>query len=146
MDIDISLLFKTINSLKLGVSLISAISNGKVICSTINRGPINGSIFIQFMRKVNRRGKNKYILVDNATIHKTKELKDYMKDKTNKLIYNVPYNPKTNPIEQVFNKSKITVRQRLCDTYSKLERAINYSLKSITSNDLDNFYNYSFNV
>lgn len=129
---------------RLGISLITAISNNKVICSTINRGSVNSSVFIEFMKKLNRKVKNKSILVDNAPVHRSKKVKEYMKDKSHKFLYNVPYNPKTNPIEQVFNKSKICVKQRLCDTFDRLIRSINYSLKSITSKDLSNFYKHSF--
>lgn len=94
------------NNKRLKVSLILAISNNKVICSTILKGSVNGSIFTTFLKKVNRRAKNKYLLMDNARIHKSKEVKKYVDKTTNKCLFNVPYNPHTNPIEQVFNKSK----------------------------------------
>jgi len=136
--------FRQRNNKRLKISLILAISNNKVICSTIVKGSVNGSIFKTFLKKVNRRVKNKYLLMDNARIHKSKEVKEYIDKTTNKCLFNVPYNPHTNPIEQVFNKSKAIIKEKMSDTYDRLIRSVKYTLNNITSNDLNNFYINSF--
>jgi len=136
--------FEQKNNKRLKVSLICAISNNKVICSTISKDSVNSNIFHSFIKKVNRRIKNKYLLMDNARIHKTKLVMDEITKGKNKCIFNVPYNPHTNPIEQVFNKSKIIIKDKLSDTYERLIRSIKYTLNNITDNDLNNFYVNSF--
>jgi transposase len=49
---------------------------------------------------------NDTILMDNAIIHRTVEVKEFLKDNNIKTIYNVPYSPQFNPIELVINVIK----------------------------------------
>lgn len=53
--------------------------------------------------------------------------------KSNKLLYNVPYNPKTNQIEQFFNKIKTFVRKENTSTYTKLTKAIDKTINTVTT-------------
>ena len=50
--------------------------------------------------------------------HHAKKVKRHMEGKTNKIKYNVSYSPKTNPIEQVFNKIKAYVTKEKTTTKS----------------------------
>lgn len=136
--------FRNNNNRRLKISLLLAVSNRKVICKTIVKGSVNSNIFSQFIKKVNRRVKNKHLLMDNARIHRSKKVTDMIKKSTNKQLFNVPYNPQTNPIEKVFNKSKILIKEKLSDTYERLLRSIKYTLNNVTGNDLSNFYINSF--
>ena len=139
-----SVMFRNNSNKRLKVSLLLAVSNSKVICRTIVKGSVNSNIFSQFIKTVNRRVKNKHLLMDNARIHRAKKVTDIIKTSSNKQLFNVPYNPQTNPIEQVFNKSKILIKEKLSDTYKRLVRSIKYTLNNITRNDLNNFYINSF--
>ena len=40
--------------------------------------------------------------MNNATIHKTKKFIEYCKEDKVNILYNVPYNPESNPIEMIF--------------------------------------------
>ena len=55
----------------------------------------------------------------------------------------MPYNPETNPIEQMFNKLKTNVRLEYTGTITQLTDAIKYSLGMITSIDLGCYYKHS---
>ena len=83
--------------------------------------------------------------MDNARTHHAKIIKKHMIGKSNKILYNVPYNPKTNPIEQVFSKIKNSVRRENTEQECYLRNAIIRAEESITTTDLNNFYNHSFN-
>jgi transposase len=43
----------------------------------------------------------KHLLMDNAKIHHTKKLKEYINKKNIKVLYNIPYCPEFNPIENI---------------------------------------------
>ena len=44
--------------------------------------------------------------MDNASIHKTKELKEILNHKKYNVVYTPPYSPEFNPIEMVFGNIK----------------------------------------
>lgn len=67
-----------------------------------------------------------------------------MSNKSNKIIYNVAYNPKTNPVEQAFNKIKAYVVKEDTSTFEKLSKAIIDGINTITSTDLKYYFTNSF--
>mgnify|MGYP000980155621 CR=1 FL=1 len=89
---------------------------------------------------------NKNILLDNATIHKTKSfIKIAKKGKIN-LIYNIPYHSEFNPIENIFS----LLRKKLQNTEIKnekdiIETTLNFS-HEISENKLENIFNHSFKL
>ena len=111
------------------ISLICSITNKKILHYEIHNTSVNKNVFINYVKKINKKSNRKYILLDNARVHHSNDLKKYMINKSNKLLYNVPYNPETNPIEQMFNKVKQFVRKEDTSTYCKLIKAINKSIK-----------------
>ena len=67
-----------------------------------------------------------------------------MENKTNKILFNVAYNPETNPIELVFGKIKKYVEKSPTQTIKQLLSSINKAIKTISPNDLRNYYFHSF--
>lgn len=102
------------NLYKKRFSLLMAISNKRVMLYGLFKGSINGEIFLNFIQELIDEYDNQYtLLVDNATIHHTKILTSYVKDKNISIVYNIPYNPETNPIEMCFSPIKVKVRLTL---------------------------------
>ena len=85
------------------VSLIAAINNKKIIKYELHKQNITGDKYLKFIRELNYKNKNKHLLMDNAKIHHTEKLKAYVKKKNMNIIYNIPYCPQFNPIENVKN-------------------------------------------
>ena len=144
---------------RINVSLICSVTNKKVIHYEIHKTSVNRDVFINYIKKVNKKGNRKHILLDNARIHHAKDLIKYMNNKTNKLLYNIPYNPETNPkksliskvtnfnllpIEQMFNKIKSFVKKENTSTYKNLVKAIDKSIKTITADNLNYYFSNSF--
>ena len=73
--------------------------------------------------------------MDNARIHHYSKIKEFTNINPKiKLIYNVPYNPETNPIELVFNDiNKILKKKKIND--DNLFDKINKSLIVINKNN-----------
>jgi transposase len=85
------------------------------------------------------------ILLDNARIHHSNIVKEYMSTLKSTLLFNVPYSPELNPIEKVFAKSKNIVKLFDNNGIDKnLIKNIKKSFNLITSTDLNNFYENSF--
>lgn len=82
-------------------SLLVAISNKQCMKYKLyEKGSVNGDRFNEFMKELCSKIKNKLIILDNAKIHKTNEIKDIIKKSGNDAIYTVPYHPRLNCIEQ----------------------------------------------
>lgn len=139
-----STIFIKKSGVRTSTSLICAISEQKVVYYEIHNGSIDSHIYLNFLKNLNKRCRNKTYLMDNARIHHSKIIKKHMEGLTNKILYNVPYSPKTNPIEQSFSKIKINVKQENTETLPKLVIAITTSIDNITKNDLVNYYKHSF--
>ena len=132
-------------SIRTSISLICAINNKKVIYYEIIKGSVNSTIYLQFLKNLNKRCKHKYYLMDNCRTHHAKIVKEHMNKVTNNILYNVPYSPETNPIEQFFNKVKTYVRKENTETMANIINAIHDAIKTVTPSDLNNFFKHSFN-
>jgi transposase len=97
-------------------SLIMGISTNGEYVFKINEGPTNTKSFGNF---VDLCPKECSILLDNASIHKTKFLKDKALYNDQKLLFIPPYTPECNPIENVFSVIKNLFRKKLIDLNTK---------------------------
>lgn len=126
-------------------SVISGISNDRVILTKIIKGSINRFQFMDFMKEIIEKTDKKYkFLMDNALIHKTKILSELMNSHKREIIYNIPYSPEYNPIEMVFSKVKSMVRRRRQnELIDNLKRNIMYGFNKITKKDLRGYFRKS---
>lgn len=82
----------------------------------------------------------RYIVMDNATIHKTDEIKYYIKERGYKAIYLPPYSPFLNPIEEFWAKVRrdcLTVKDNLSDRITE-------AAKKVTEPDCQGYIRHSF--
>ena len=49
-----------------------------------------GDKYLKFIREINYKNKGRHLLMDNASIHHTKKLKEYINKKNFNVIYNIP--------------------------------------------------------
>ena len=86
----------------------------------IKRGGIDSNRMIDFINKfINGKYKNKLIILDNASSHRNKLVKDVIK-KYNNLLYAVSYQHYTNAIEGYFNVLKSRLQKKKGLTYDEL--------------------------
>lgn len=126
-------------------TLICAINNNKVIDYKIIKNSANGEIYLEFIKSICSKVKNKILLMDNARIHHYHKLKEYMKSNSNKILYNVPYMPEYNPIEKCFsiiknkikrNKSEINLKEKIIKEIKNIKSCY---LKKIYINTFKDF-------
>jgi len=137
---------KKIKATKYRYTLICGISNKKVINTRMVKNSANGESFIKFLEDLIKKlqtTKKYYLLLDNARIHHTKKLKDYINSISNiEIIYNVPYMPEYNPIEYVFNDLKKYLRNFII-TKSNIMKKVGIGIKKVNKNNLIKYYNNS---
>jgi transposase len=73
--------------------------NGKVM--TLRADKINRFSFLKFLKKLMHYHKRVFLIVDNASWHKTKEIKEFLFENYRRLriAYFPPYSPEYNPSE-----------------------------------------------
>lgn len=129
-------------------TLTSAVSCNKMIHYDIIKGSSNGENFLKFMKALIKKfsaDDTYYIIMNNARIHYYKKFKKYISKKTNiKIIYNIPYSPETNPIEQIFNDIKNYLKNIIINNNNIVDEIKN-SFITIKKNNLKSYFNKSLN-
>lgn len=127
-------------------TLTLAVSNNKIIGHSLVNGSSNNIIFKNFLQtQVLPKIRNSVILMDNVRFHHSKNVVDLVNSTSNSIIYNVPYNPDTNPIEFVFSIIKNFVRKSMTNSNNSLDKSILDSFKLVTSYKLKNIFSHSLN-
>jgi len=132
------------NVLQKRVSLIVAMNNKKIIKSELYEQNISGDKFLKFIREINYKHKNKHLLMDNAKIHHTKKLKEYINKKNIKVLYNIPYCPEFNPIENVNSMIRNNVRYNKNTTFDDIKNALHEFKNKDHKKEFQNIYNSTF--
>lgn len=128
-------------------SLLVATSNTKIIDFTIVEKGIKQDKFIEFITKLKRKDKNnvKSYFIDNAKIHKTKKVNNYIKKNNMHFIYNAPYHSEFNPIEYVFSLLKKIISKNISKSYLDIVESMLKLKNTITPTILNNIFKHSFN-
>lgn len=132
------------NILQKKVSLIVAMNNKKIIKYELYEENISGVKYLQFIRELNYKNKGKYLLMDNAKIHHTKKLKEYVKKKDINVLYNIPYCPEFNPIENVNSMIRNDVRYNKNSTFDDIKNVLEIFRNKDHKKEFQNIYKSTF--
>ncbi len=123
-------------------TIICGISNKKCIHYKIVKNSAKKEDFYNFIKDLTLNIENKSLLLDNARIHHSRIIKQYVNTTSNKLLFNIPYNPETNPIEMYFSKFKRLVRSR-SDNENNLIKNINKLIHKTKSFEINKYFKKS---
>jgi transposase len=136
-----------VNALKKRYTLICAISNKRIIQYKIINGSANAEHFKDFLMDLTKTVENKYLLMDNARIHHSKLVKEYVSNTSNKQLFNVPYMPQYNPIEHIFSILKDHIRKiKINGNGNKLKNGMEHKLKKISKKIINNCFIKSLTI
>lgn len=130
--------------------IIGAIDISNLDVVQADKPKVNGEYIIEFLEKLeaNTEGKDKvYLICDNAGYHKSKIVKEHLKNSKIELIYLPPYSPNLNPIERLwkFMHSKTTIN-RYYENFEKFSEKIEQFFVDIAKyrNELRKLINDNF--
>jgi transposase len=93
------------------VSLLCMITNDGIFSFKLFNGSVNTERFVQFIEEnVTRSVTRKYVIMDNASIHKSNIVKAKFLEKNYMVKYLPAYSPQLNPIEEFFGALKNNYR------------------------------------
>jgi DDE superfamily endonuclease len=80
---------------------------------------------------------NRYtILMDNATIHKTKIFKEYVEKNEISIVYNIPYNP----IEMIFSPLKRYTKNHKTNSFESINNSVINYINNINKKSLKKMF------
>ena len=129
-------------------TLITAISNKKPIAYKLLKGSANTEIFNKFIinNVLPKISKGDTLFMDNAKIHKSNLLANYIRDSDFHLLFNIPYSPEFNPIELFQNVIKSHIKSNDIDNINDIRKAIDQHFKKYTKATLNDFYNHTYKM
>ena len=103
----------------------------------------NALTTIEHFKIVRKHYGNKPIayLIDNASWHKTKKVREYCEENQITLLFLPPYSPEFNPIERVWGFLKSKVKNKYFSTAKKFIKFVTELLQNINQTDKDKLLN-----
>jgi transposase len=107
------------------VSLVGAIRLNQRPRLMTHRGPVNGRVFLRFVRNylVPSLRRGDIVLMDNLNIHKMKRVRQLIEAAGATAVYLPTYSPELNPIELWWNDLKRALRKLCIDVEVELRKA-----------------------
>ena len=125
-------------------TLIGALDNRGVRCSTIVDGPVNADVFVAFVEQVlsPKLKRGDIVVMDNLSSHKNAKIRQSIEARDATLIYLPPYSPDLNPIEMIFSKIKQTLRGMALRTQNALWNSMQSVLDRVSPSDATNCFTH----
>lgn len=114
------------------LTVLAALNNkNQLVAPFVLEGHTNKIVFCTYLEKIllpQIKGKNKIIILDNASFHKGDDLIEIVKNSGNELLFLPPYSPDLNPIEKKWAQIK-SIYRRLTFYMKDKPRLLDYILK-----------------
>lgn len=102
------------------ISMISAMSQDKILATQLIEGGVDATIFENFVFKLlqsvrmdeHYQGRDIIVFMDNARIHKHQMVLETFKAMKVHVLFNCQYSPWINPVEQLFGAIKKKLREK----------------------------------
>lgn len=122
-------------------NIIIAISNEELLLYKINEGTNTSNTFLEFMKNllkiINEKNiADSLIIMDNCSIHMTKDLKEFYKENKLKIMTIVPYSSEFNGVEFLFNHIKQKVYKKVFPSLIKLTNFVEKILSDDSINEI----------
>jgi transposase len=106
-------------------SIIAGKSKGKIYAPLVHKNTTNSDIFNTWLKEylLPEVGREKIIVMDNASFHKNKKTREIIEAGGCTLVYLPPYSPDLNPIERFWSWLKRKIRS-IMHNFSSLDEAI----------------------
>lgn len=126
-------------------TFIAALRHDRLTAPFVIDGPVNGSLFLEYVRQVLvptlRDGD--IVAMDNLGSHKVPGVREAIEAAGARVMYLPAYSPDLNPIEMVFAKIKSILRQMAIRTVEELWEALGSIVDCVTAAECQNFLRHA---
>lgn len=99
---------------------------------------------VEFLNEILKDKRGFLIVLDNAPVHKTLIVRETIEALGNKLLYSVPYTPRTNPIENWFRQFKHYMKLDRTLTIDEIKTSIVKSIEKIKVESYLHIFQYAY--
>lgn len=127
------------------LTVCAAIDNSGFLHYITHYGGFNDECFIRFISELKEKlnDDKRYVYIcDNVAFHKSRNLKEFIKEKKFEFLYLAPYSPMLNPIEECFAKVKMIIAKELARK-SGIMDSVKIATSSITSDNCKGWIKHS---
>ncbi len=116
------------------LSMIAGLCAKKLMAPFMFEGHCNTTVFELYVEHILAPSLEvgMVVVIDNASFHKSKKIKQLIEDAGAKLIFLPPYSPDLNPIEKWWHKIKTAIRKLMRDMDMVLDQAMENVLKNMS--------------
>ena len=128
-------------------TLLVAIKNSKCIGWILyEKGGMTKERLVEFMNTfIFSKYKKHLIILDNAGSHRNNFVKDAITNSDNKYLFSIPYTPKTNPIEGMFNQLKHYLKlNKKVLKFNEIKQEIKKAFTKIKKQHYKNYFLYAY--
>jgi transposase len=124
--------------------MIAAIRLGGAIAGAVIKGPIDGDVFIAWVREALLPGLRPadIVVMDNLPAHKRPAVREVIEAAGCELWMLPPYSPDFNPIEMMWSKVKQLIRGLEPRTFEALAQAVFDAMDAVTAADAHGFFGH----
>jgi transposase len=126
-------------------TFIAALRHDRLTAPFTIDGPVNGEIFLTYIRRVlvPTLRKGDVVAMDNLGSHKIPGVREAIEAAGATLVYIPPYSPDLNPIEMVFSKIKSILRKKALRTVEALWRELGEITKCVSPTECRNYLRHA---
>ena len=128
-------------------TLLVAIKNSKCIGWILyEKGGMTKERLVEFMNTfIFNKYKKHLIILDNAGSHRNDFVKDAITNSGNNYLFSIPYTPKTNPIEGMFNQLKHYLKlNKKVLKFNEIKQEIKKAFTKIKKQHYKNYFLYAY--
>ena len=124
------------------MTFLAALRVDAITAPCVIDGPINGQIFMAYVEQilVPTLKSGDIVIMDNLGSHRSKTVREAIRNADAALAFLPPYSPDLNPIEQVFSKVKHWMRMAQERTIEATWRRVGQVISSITATECANYF------
>lgn len=109
-------------------------------------GGMTSDRFEEFLSEVLQDKRGYCIVMDNAPVHRKRQIRNLIEQSGNTLLYSLAYQPCLNAIETWFSQLKHHMTDMITSCFSEIQDAINYALTKISPQNYLNIFRYAYRM
>ncbi len=127
------------------MTFVAALRADRITAPCVFDGPLHGASFLAYVRPalVPTLSPGRIVIMDNLGSHKSRAVRDAIREAGARLWFLPAYSPDLNPIEQVFAKLKTLLRKAEARTLDAVRDSIRDLLHRFTPNECANYFRNS---
>jgi transposase len=123
-------------------SVIGAISLIGIVAMMYVDLSVNTNIFLNYIEQLllPKLKSGQYVIMDNASIHKSNEIVNLLKSVGAKVVFLPPYSPDLSPIEKMWSKVKEVLKRLMPRTKADFHNALAMALDTVKEEDCEEWF------